>query len=112
MLEVGALHRRPCGTTQGWPLHFWLQQAFVLQCKPQQRVGAFTIQIELAANIRAMVLHRPVVDRKLGADLFAGVAQGYEAHHPAFCGRETTEPWMVIIGRGGCRPLQELRCDV
>ncbi len=53
-----------------------LQKILVLQGKPQERIGALALQLKFAAHAGAVVFDGSVVDRKLGADFFAGFALG------------------------------------
>lgn len=59
-----------------------LEQAFILKSIAQQCICAFAFQFKFATDIRAMILHGPVVDGKLRTDFFAGFATRDELHDP------------------------------
>ena len=61
-----------------------LRKVFVLQGKPQERVGALALELKLTAHAGAVILDSPVVDGELRADFFAGLTAGDQLHDAEF----------------------------
>ena len=59
-----------------------------MQRKSKERVCAFAIKFKFAADIGPVVLHGPVVNRKISTDLFAGFAGGDQPHDAELGRRE------------------------
>jgi hypothetical protein len=53
-----------------------------------ERICAFAIKFKFAADIGLVVLHGPVVNRKVSTDLFTGFAGGDQPHNAELGGRE------------------------
>jgi hypothetical protein len=65
-----------------------LQKVFVLQRKPQERIGALAIEVKFAAHAGAVVFDSSVVNGKFGPDFFAGFALGDQTHDTELGRRE------------------------
>ena len=86
-----------------------LKKVLVLQGKPQESVGALTLQLKLATHAGAVVLDGSVVDGKLGADFFAGFALGDQTHDTELGRREIAGQRMARLRIGSIAALQQVR---